>query len=221
MTLLLSIIASLLLLITSPAIADIGDKSYEYAPDGCEFTLTLPGEPYTVKRCLPDDDTKCSLLTSFTHVFGMEASINFNMSCNPSDIETFNLYNNDFMKIVLSGMISDQNLEHHEVDFDLSDDIKRAVVMGVGEAGISNKIYAAELWVGKSSVLTIEGELIGDSVPIVDEMFSDILRSIKQVKLGTAGALTDKDKEETPSKDEVQKPEQKPEPEEVKKDNVP
>ena len=42
-------------------------------------------------------------------------------------------------------------------------------------------IYIAQLWIGQKSAMTVEAELIGDALSEADQLFSDILRSVRPI----------------------------------------
>jgi hypothetical protein len=149
-----------------------------HAPPGCEFGIIFPDEPYTRQRCKPENPEDCDSITSFTKVFGIDATVNFNVSCASADEGMMEQFSGEVMKTTLAAMVNDQYLETIQTDFRTLPYAKQAIALGTGTKGNSDKIFAAQLWIGKKSVYTVEGELIGHQLDIADEMFANILTSI-------------------------------------------
>jgi hypothetical protein len=152
---------------------------YHYAPPGCDFRIDFPGEPFQAKRCDPDDSSKCNAVTSFTHVFALDATVNFNVTCNPPEKNMYDHYSGEVMKETLIALVGKGKLDKYETDFQQFPEAKQASLLGTGKSGNSEKIYIAQLWIGHQSVFTVEGELIGEQTDDADKMFADILRSIR------------------------------------------
>ena len=155
------------------------DKSYRYAPDFCDFEVTLPETPTTMKKCLPDNE--CFDVSSYTMVYDLQTTVDISVTCNPSTPEAYENYNQAVMKAALAGMVESKNLSSHEVRFDdmKEENIKSAAITGTGTTGRQEKIYTAQLWIGHNSVFTIQAELIGGAHEKADKSFSEILSSIK------------------------------------------
>lgn len=131
------------------------DKSYRFAPDFCDFEVTLPEEPAIMKKCLPDND--CFDVSSYTMVYDLQTTVDVSVTCNPSTPDAYENYNQAVMKAALAGMVESKNLSSHEMRFDESkeDNIKSAAITGTGTTGRQEKIYTAQLWIGPNSVFTI------------------------------------------------------------------
>lgn len=155
------------------------DKSYRFAPDFCDFEVTLPETPVTMKKCLPGND--CFDVSSYTMVYDLQTTVDASVTCNPSTPDAYENYNQAVMKAALAGMVENKNLSSHEMRFDESkeDKIKSAAITGTGTTGRQEKIYTAQLWIGPNSVFTIQAELIGAAHEKADKSFGDILSSIK------------------------------------------
>lgn len=157
-------------------------KGHEFSPPGCEFTVTFPEEPYKTKRCDPVEPTKnCTEVTSFTKVFGIDATVNYNVTCLPADPGMYEKYDDNVMRTALFAMAKPANLDKSETGFGELKEAKMAVLIGSGKT--ENKqddlIYTAQLWIGHKSVFTLEGELRGKYVPEADALFADILKTAR------------------------------------------
>jgi len=155
------------------------NKSYRYAPDFCDFEVTLPETPTSMQKCLPGND--CFNVSSYTMVYDLQTTVDVSVTCNPSTPDAYENYNQAVMKAALAGMVENKNLSSHEMRFDESkeDKIKSAAITGTGTTGRQEKIYTAQLWIGPNSVFTIQAELIGAAHEKADKSFGDILSSIK------------------------------------------
>lgn len=168
-----------LIIIAFPAYAEEEAKDVIYQPEGCEFAITFPDEPYSSQRCHPDDPLQCSDVTSFTKVFGIEATVNFTVSCYPADEKMYAQYSEEVIQATLKAMLSDQNLDTVETDSQTFPYAKQAVALGTGSIGNSDRLFTAQLWIGKKSVYTIEAELIGKQLDMADDMFMEIIGSFR------------------------------------------
>ena len=158
------------------------DKSYRFAPDFCDFEVTLPETPVIMKKCIPDSG--CFDVNSYTMVYDLQTTVDISVTCNPSTPEAYERYNEAVMKAALAGMVENKSLSTHEVRFDemKEEKVKSAALTGTGVTGRQEKIYTAQLWIGPNSVFTIQAELIGGAHEKADKSFSDILSSIKSKK---------------------------------------
>lgn len=158
------------------------DHSFKYAPDFCDFEIVFPEAPLKAMKCLPDGD-QCYELNSYTMVYDLQTTVDVSVTCNPSTPAAYERYNESVMKAALTGMVSDRDLETHNIQFKQEKEYRNAALTGTGTTGRQDKIYSAQMWIGKNSVFTVQAELIGNAHPAADKTFSDILRSI-QVKGG-------------------------------------
>ena len=150
-----------------------------YAPDFCDFQVTFPEQPYTTRRCPPDQDT-CYQLTTYTMVYDLATTVDVSVSCAPSTPENFERYNERVMSAALQGMVKRKFIKDYNINYDERDNTKQATLTGTGETGRQGKIYTAQLWVGPNSVFTLQAELVGREHPEGDKAFKDILNSIKE-----------------------------------------
>jgi hypothetical protein len=153
------------------------DTPREYAPDDCEFRMVLPGEPEEFRHCDPADPKKCSLTTTYTRVFDMKASIDFTLTCLPTESGMFEKYSAEAMGKTLATVAKDK-LEKLETSYQEYTNAKEATVLGSGKQGVSNMIYIAQLWIGRHSLFTVEARLVGEQVEEADKMFADTIKTI-------------------------------------------
>lgn len=162
-----------------PEIVDDGPKETTYSPDHCEFSVTFPDEPYTSRRCEDPEKTRCYDLVSYTQVYEMSATVNFRIICNPVDQDLYDDYSAQVMEATLRTMTKQSVVEEYNSDFREGDGYKQAGLVGQGKVGRMPMIYIAQLWIGKQSALSVEAELIGDAHDAADQLFSDILKTVK------------------------------------------
>jgi hypothetical protein len=160
----------------------VEDRSSTYAPDFCDFEITFPEAPLKAMKCLADNN-QCYELNSYTMVYDLQTTVDVSVTCNPSTPAAYERYNESVIKAALAGMVSDRNLDNHTVNFSQEKDYRNAALLGTGKTGRQDKIYSAQMWIGKNSVFTVQAELIGSAHPDADKTFGDVLKSI-QVKGG-------------------------------------
>jgi hypothetical protein len=165
------------------AVENKNSTPYELNLPGCDFTITFPGEPTTARRCNAEDPLNCSRIISYTKVIGLEATINYNVSCNVIEEETFDRYTGEVLKATLDSMIGPGKTEEFQSDYADLGDYKQAIVIGNNKINETDSIYTAQIWVGKKSLFTVEGELIGFAGEEVDKQFADILASAGPIAL--------------------------------------
>lgn len=185
---------SLFLLNANPARAE----EYAYAPEGCEFRMELPGTPSLSRKCSPDNPEICRDMTGYTKVFGMDATINVSVTCNPAPPQMYEQYNGEVMQATMEAMMGKDQLADYETGYQEFDVAKEAVLLGMGKAGNSDRVFVAQLWIGRKSVFTVEAELIGQKTEESDKMFADILHSIRHESWPKGGTTP---KETAPSDD--------------------
>ena len=216
---------TILLTITAAAWAQDAEKTAEsVAPnknntehvlriDGCEFEITLPGEPYNSRRCDPENPDKCSRITNYTKTYGLDATINFNITCNPAEDGMFTKYSGEVMKTTLSAMVGKDKLEEFKTDMYEGKDFKQAILIGNGKVNNQDRMYSAQLWIGQTSVFTAEGEIIGYAGDEADKIFADIVGSVRPIPVDAA----QKDTEEETKEEDAKEPAKEDAKEEAKK----
>lgn len=148
------------------------------APDFCDFEITFPEKPYLAQKCLPDG-SKCYNLHSYTMVYDLQTTVDVSVTCNPSNPAEFKRYNEAVMKAALTGMISQRDLDQHQIQYREDKVTRSASLSGTGKTGAQDKIFTAQIWAGQNSLFTVQAELIGGQHEQADAVFSAILKSIK------------------------------------------
>jgi hypothetical protein len=193
---------------------------YTYSPEGCDFTITFPSEPFVGRKCNPENPEECHEVVSFTKVFDVTASLNINVVCNPSSASMYDRYSGDVMKTTLIAMAGRGKLEQSESGYNDFKDAKMAFILGYGKKGDQDLIYNGQLWISQKSIFSLEADIVGDYVDGADAMFAEILQSVRFKGNLTPAAAPEatpakadekaEDKadkaEETPEKSEEKKP---------------
>ncbi len=185
---------TLLLLSTSMA------HAYTFKPEGCEFSIEFPSEPFAAKKCDPAHPDDCHTITSFTKVFGMDATVDVTVTCNKADDKHYGEYTQEVMEQTLSALGAARQLDDYQTAWREDPLYKQAILLGSGSTGKSDKIYTSQLWIGHKSVFTMEAELIGNQLKEADDMFSGIIQSIQQADQAAAEAKKKADEEKAAKK---------------------
>ncbi|MCB9991655.1 MAG: hypothetical protein H6867_09875 [Rhodospirillales bacterium] len=171
------LLSTLLLMVLSlPAMAE----GFVYSPEGCEFQITFPSEPQVTRRCHDKVADKCALMTSYTEVISLDATLNFYVSCRSSEKNYREDFSPDLMRTSLLARPDVDRLEVYDINFQESDQAVMGSLLGAGPSPNGNDpmIYVAQLWVGDASVFSLEAELIGPQSEEADQHFANILRSL-------------------------------------------
>ena len=161
------------------------DAKHSYSPASCEFEITFPEEPYTVRKCENENDPKtCYDKVSYTKVYSLDATVNFRVICNPISESVYNEYSAEVMKLTLQAMTKNSVVEEFESSYREEESYKQAGLIGEGHVGRTPTIYIAQMWMGKKSVLSVEAELIGEAMEDADALFSDVLKSVGLKEVG-------------------------------------
>lgn len=146
-----------------------------YGPTSCDFTVTFPEKPFIEKKCA---DGTCVEVVTYTQM-SEASSINFRTTCNPQDAKAVSLYEAEDLKKTLLSMVKEAKLETYDSDSAvLEDKTKTAVAMATGRRNDRDVLYIGQMWVGKKSVLTIEGEMQGPENKKLEEAYMGILKSL-------------------------------------------
>ena len=157
------------------------ELSYRYGPEYCEFEARFPSEPYITQRCDHEDGDQCFDHVSFTQVFGLDSTINFRIICNPVESSVISDYSGEVMAATLRAMSKQTHVDVQNTAYREAASYKQAGLVGEGLSGNTQMIYIAQLWIGQKSAMTVEAELIGDALSEADQLFSDILRSVRPI----------------------------------------
>lgn len=194
----------LVLMLTIPLTAHAEDVTY--TTDSCEFEITFPEAPITDNQC-DEKGRNCFSETSYTKVYDLATTITYNVTCNPAGEDAYTRYSEPVIATTLKGMAARHNLDTGSSEIvlrDVPDEARIASLTGQGRAGGQDKIYVGQIWVGRSSVMSVEAEMIGADVEPARGDFIHILQSI-QIK-----AETDADEnEETQDEDKDESGEEK------------
>ncbi len=172
---------ALLLCLSLPALAQETKTPVTYAPPDCEFSIAFPSEPYKTRRCDGDDQKQCYDQISYTKVFDAESTVNFRVTCNPIGPDVAAYYTEDVMKATLKAMTKRSVVKTFNTSFRDEKTYKQAGLVGEGKSGALPTIYIAQLWIGKNSAFSVEGELIGEAADAPDKLFSEVLKSVHAV----------------------------------------
>ncbi|MBU0859069.1 MAG: hypothetical protein KJ667_03950, partial [Alphaproteobacteria bacterium] len=146
-------------------------------------------------------------IITFTKVIDLEATYNFNVTCNPSSEENYERYSGEVMKATLDAMVGKDNLTDYKTDYAERDGTKQAIIVGTGKINDRESIYSAQLWIGKSSTFTVEGEMLGFAGDEADKTFADIIASAGPKPAAPEAAEKEAEKDaEKPAEEPAAKP---------------
>lgn len=177
-----------------------------YSPDYCDFSATLPEEPYISKRC--EDDSKeetCFNLISYTKVFDMASTVKIEIICNPSDPKMYEQLTEETMETTVRAMTKETVIEAYEVNSRDETVYRQSGLVGKGRVGMDESIYIAQLWSSPKSLMSVEAQIIGAQMDESDKMFAAILKSIGYV----GEHKSEKDSEEKPKEEKKAEPKKK------------
>lgn len=186
-----------LLLIAMPARAE----PFVYGPEGCEFTITFPSEPFIGRKCAPENPQQCHDIVSYTKVFDVTASLNLKVVCSPAEDKMYERYSGDVMKTTLIAMAGRGKLDEFETGFNDMKTFKMAYILGYGKKGEQDLIYNGQLFIGQTSVFSLEADIVGDYVDGADALFAEILQSVRLKEQPAAPATKAQDAEKEDKKD--------------------
>ncbi|MCD8571372.1 MAG: hypothetical protein LRY76_07625 [Alphaproteobacteria bacterium] len=164
------------LIISLPSYA--GEAS-TYSPDYCNFQITFPEAPHKTRRCENDSEERCYDLVSYTQTYEVYATVNFHVICNPIKEGVRAKYTEDVAKATVRAMAEKNDLTGYRTSFRKESAYNQAGLVGEGISSRQDpKIYIAQLWVGETSVMSVEAELIGEAFEEADKLFADVMRSV-------------------------------------------
>ncbi len=162
------------LLIATPGLAE--DTHFTYTPDTCEFSVTFPEEPVIKNTCEPDGP--CYDEVIFNQVFELSSTVKTRIICNTISDDVYDTYSGDVMKATLKAMTDPAIIQTSETSFRENENYKQAGLVGEGMVGRTPTLYIGQLWIGKTSALSVEAQLIGAEYEPADSLFSEILQSV-------------------------------------------
>ncbi len=156
-----------------------------YAPTHCDFETTFPEEPFVGTRCpqgVTRSSGKCYDVTNYTMVYNLKSTVDVSVTCVPSPEENFKRYNDRVIQTVLNGMSKTAEITDPSINITEKEDHRIGTLIGTGKQGKQNRIYNAQIWIGKNSIMTIEAKLIGRTHHEADAVFAEILKSVRVKK---------------------------------------
>lgn len=180
-----------------------------YTPEGCEFRMTLPEAPSTAEACNPDNPKECYRTGRFTRVYALDSMLKISTTCNAAEKGMMDRYSGEVMAFTLKTM-SKGKVDEPESGYQELAYAKQALIMGGKKLDDGTEtLYMAQLWIGKKSVFTVEGEVTGAANDEADALFTAIMASIRHESQDEAQG----DKTTPESADNSQKPENTEKPE--------
>jgi len=164
------IFASLFLLST-PALA----APFTYAPESCEFQITFPEKPFIEKKC-GSNVKDCAEIVSYTKTMGGNSSTNFRVTCTSLSLSDAKKYTPEIIEETLKQLAKSNNLIPYDAQSFEKDGYRNSSTISLSERDGKPLIYNGQIWVGKTSMLTIEAELLGEQNNVTEKTFADILR---------------------------------------------
>ena len=159
------------LAISAPALA----APFTYGPDNCEFQITFPEKPFIEKKCT-GDGKDCTEIVSYTKAIGADSSTNFRVSCNVISADDVKKYTPDVLEETLKRLSKSNGLVPYDTKSGDNNGYKNATSISLSERDQKPLIYHNQIWVGKTSIFTIEAEIAGNKNDDVEKTFADILK---------------------------------------------
>lgn len=157
-----------------------------YIPEGCEFRMTLPEAPSTAEACNPDNPKECYRTGRFTRVYALDSVLKISTTCNNAEQGMMDRYSGEVMAFTLKTM-SKGKVDEPESGYQEFAYAKQALIMGGKKLDDgAETLYMAQLWIGKKSVFTVEGEVTGAANDEADALFTAIMASIRHESLDQA-----------------------------------
>lgn len=166
----------IVLLAANPAMS----APYEYAPKDCDFSITFPEKPFIEKKCDPaKPQASCEEIITYTK--NIESSgLNFRVTCRSETPDKLKLFEPADLKKTLEKMVDDEGLKPYAFDSAvLTGNIKSSIAMATGTVGTRDVLYIGQIWMGKTSLLTVEGQMLGPENKKVSDAFGEIMKSVK------------------------------------------
>ncbi len=171
--------AALFLLTINAASAQGKLTGTRYAPDHCDFMAEFPEDPHITKQCEnPDDESTCFDLVSYTKVFDLNATVRFELVCNPSTPELYEEFKPAVMENTVRAMTKETIIEAFELNTRETDNYKQTGLLGKARRGVDETLFIAQLWITEKSIMSVEAELIGLQRDDSDALFAQVLQSI-------------------------------------------
>ncbi len=157
-----------------PAMAE----PFTYAPEKCEFSMTFPEKPYVEQKCTGGETKQCAEIVTYTKIVSPESSVNFRIICSNPPAAELARYTPEVMKETVKQLLSDATLDGAEPKASELEGYKVASTVSAGMRGEREIIYTAQIWIGKTSLLSLEGDMSGPQHAESDKLFAEILGSM-------------------------------------------
>jgi hypothetical protein len=174
----LGLFAFLMCLASSPAFA----APYTYAPEHCEFKITFPEKPYIEQKCTSGEKKQCTEVVTYTKVVTADSSVNVRVTCNQKDPDELARYTPAIMEETIKQMVNDANLETDNTEMMDKNGYKSAAAISIGTRGDREIVYTGQIWIGKTSLFTLEADMTGPQNAEADKLFTDILKDMRPKK---------------------------------------
>lgn len=201
------LLTAALLLAPVPALAE----PFTYEPETCEFKITFPEKPLIEQKCTDGEKKICSEIVTYTKVTSADTSVNFRITCNKLDEKEVARYTPEVMQETVKQLLTDANLEGELPKAYTRDGYKVAAAVSTGMRGDREILYTAQLWMGKDSMFTLEGDMSGPQAEATDKLFTEILGSMhsKTQPVKKPAEKTETKTDTAPADEKIVQPEDK------------
>jgi len=157
--------------------------THRYQPEYCDFTASFPEEPLITTVCEKEGDPDtCFQLASYTKVFDMATTVGVKIICNPANAEMFEYFKPEVMEDTVRKMTEGSVLETFNVNSTEKEDYRLTGLVGQGKKGLDKTLFIAQLWISEKSIMSVEAEISGNSLPEADALFAGLLNHIGYIK---------------------------------------
>jgi hypothetical protein len=149
-----------------------------FTQPGCEFQMTFPEIPASSQICNPNKPKECHHVAVFNKVYALDSAMRITVTCTSAEPGMLERYDQEALQYTLAAIAKPHLDDDGNTGYQDLGAAKQAMIMGSHKMGDGTEtIYMAQLWIGKKSVYTIEGEITGSQVPEADTLFAHIMKS--------------------------------------------
>ncbi len=159
----------------SPARAE----PYTYAPETCEFQMEFPEKPYMEQKCTSGEKKACTEVVTYTKVIDVDSSVNVRITCNQYDAKELEKYTPEVMKETIKQMTTQASLPVEDVNTGDENGFKSATAVNISTRGGRDIFYTAQIWIGKTSMFTLEADMTGPQSDKADQIFTEVLQGMR------------------------------------------
>ena len=157
--------------------------THRYQPEYCDFTAAFPEEPLITTVCEKEGEPDtCFQLASYTKVFDMTTTVGVKIICNPSDDKMFEYFTPEVMEDTVRKMTEGSVLQTYNVNTTEKESYRLTGLVGQGKKGLDKTLFIAQLWISEKSIMSVEAEISGNSLPEADALFAGLLNHIGYTK---------------------------------------